>query len=136
MNNIPRNRMSVIENRHQGTRRKVLVVCSAGVLRSPTVAWILSNEPFGFNTRSAGSHKQYALIHADEALLRWADEIVFVNEENHLETKITSDCWYDVLDSGTQVHTLNIPDEFDFRDEMLVAIATKQLEDIYFPYKE
>lgn len=128
---IERNRLNVIENQHQGEFKRVLVVCSAGVLRSPTVAWILSNAPFNFNTRAAGSHKSFALIHADEALMTWADEIVFVNPNNLLETKITSTCWYEVVNSGTIMHELNIPDDYDFRDPELIRIATEQLMKVF-----
>lgn len=49
------NRAFVIGNSAQGRFRKVLCVCSAGVLRSPTAAWVFSNAPFNFNTRSAGT---------------------------------------------------------------------------------
>ncbi len=60
------NRLHNMRNPHQGSNKKVLCVCSAGLLRSPTLAWILSNEPFNFNTRAVGTSSEYALIVLDE----------------------------------------------------------------------
>lgn len=111
-------------NPNQGDALKALCICSAGLLRSPTVAWILSNEPFNLNTRAAGSTKTFALIHADEVLLHWADILVFVNQENFDET--TRD-YPDVLDQDKQIIVLDLPDRFKTRDPELVRIAQAQL---------
>lgn len=96
-------------------------MCSAGLLRSPTVAWILSNDPFNFNTRAAGSTKTFALIHADDVLIHWSDAVVFVNKENFEETSSE----FDLADK--HVITLNLPDNFGFKDPKLVQIASVQL---------
>jgi len=74
------NRLANAKNPFQSDRKKVLCVCSAGLLRSPTDAWILSNEPFGFNTRAAGASDEYALIKLDQVLVEWADEVVVMEE--------------------------------------------------------
>lgn len=58
------NRAFVVGNSAQGRFRKVLCVCSAGVLRSPTAAWVFSNAPFNCNTRSAGT-EDCALVRVD-----------------------------------------------------------------------
>ncbi len=112
-------------NPNQGDWPKALVVCSAGLLRSPTVAWILSNPPFNMNTRAVGSSHSFALIPVDEVLLEWADIVVFVNEENYLETKILFDEQFQ--DPEFNVIILNLPDNFKTRDPKLVEIATEQL---------
>ncbi len=70
------NRMHNAGNLHQGQYKKVLCVCSAGLLRSPTTAVVLSKEPYNFNTRAAGCVPDYALIKVDAVLIHWADEIV------------------------------------------------------------
>lgn len=119
------NRMWNIKNPHQGKRKKVLCVCSAGLLRSPTVAWILSNDPFGFNTRAAGIDADHALIPVDEALLGWADEIVFV--ERSVADRALS--MFDL--TGMIFNVLDLPDQFAFRDPELVAIATEQLKEAF-----
>ena len=71
---ITRNRAQVITNPYQGDAKKVLCVCSAGVLRSPTAAYVLAYER-GYNTRAVGIEES-SLIRVEEGLLHWADEIV------------------------------------------------------------
>ena len=56
------NKLANTRNPYQGTSKRVLCVCSAGLLRSPTIAWILSNPPFNFNTRAAGVSLEYVLF--------------------------------------------------------------------------
>lgn len=74
------NRLANIKNPYQTDAKKVLCLCSAGLLRSPTAANALHKE-FGYNTRAAGVSKEYALIYADDILLHWADEILCMNDE-------------------------------------------------------
>ena len=47
------NRMWNVSNPWQGDAKRVLCVCSAGLLRSPTAAKVLYDE-YGYNTRAAG----------------------------------------------------------------------------------
>lgn len=77
-----RNQLANVANPFQGKDKKVLCVCSAGLLRSPTAALVLHAE-YGYNTRACGVSEEYALIPLSEALIAWADEIVFVNPENY-----------------------------------------------------
>src|SRR3954469_23118718 len=79
------NRLANVHNRFQDLVAfpRVLCLCSAGMLRSATLAWILSNPPYNRNTRNAGVASEYALICVDQVLLEWADEIVCVEEEHH-----------------------------------------------------
>lgn len=68
-------------NHYQGRAMRVLFVCSAGLLRSPTgAAWAITKR--GWNARSCGS-EDYALIPITPELIMWATRIVFVNPENH-----------------------------------------------------
>lgn len=117
------NRLANTKNQYQGTRKKVLAVCSAGLLRSPTIAWILSNEPFNFNTRACGITSEYALIPLDEVLVTWADEIVVVE-----------DWMKDVIQSSfpeAVVHVVETPDMYPFRDEALVDFLTPKLKELF-----
>lgn len=108
MINGTRNQLGNVSNKFQTNAKRVLAVCSAGLLRSPTTANILHKQ-FGFNTRACGSCKEFALIPITEALILWADEIVFVNHDN----------WFDldeeeqnlIRDSEVTVRILDIPDE-------------------------
>jgi predicted protein tyrosine phosphatase len=99
----------------EGNFRRVLCVCSAGILRSATIAWVLSNEPYCCNTRAVGLG-DYALIRVTPQLLQWADEIVCADKEQ-----------YDAITRMTDkpVHCLHIPDQYDFRSpELVSAIET------------
>jgi predicted protein tyrosine phosphatase len=117
------NRLANLNNPFQGKRKRVLCVCSAGLLRSPTLAWILSNEPYNFNTRSCGAAPEYALIPLEEGLVRWADEIICVEP------------WQEALVKNyykeANVVTLEIPDRFQMRDPELVEIAQQKLKEHY-----
>lgn len=117
------NRIANTRNRFQGTRKKVLCVCSAGLLRSPTLAWILSNEPFGFNTRAVGASQEYALIPLEDVHLHWADEVVFVDNGAY---RMAAYDFKEQIDNMPH-HILNIPDQYEFRDDKLVEIAIEQL---------
>lgn len=118
------NRLWNVKNPHQGAFKKVLCVCSAGLLRSPTVAWILSNPPYNFNTRAVGLDEGHALIPLDEVHLQWADAVVFVEDELfHACNKK-----YPNGPIGDQVYyVLGIPDIYGYRDPELVRIIKQQI---------
>jgi predicted protein tyrosine phosphatase len=114
------NRLANCKNPFQGTAKKVLTVCSAGLLRSPTAAKVLS-ETYGFNCRAAGIVEEYALVPVTEVLIFWADEIVFMQQE-HLDMFTDEFQHLSVADSIIQegrFQVLNIPDNFSWMDEDL-----------------
>ena len=111
------NRMWNIKNPYQGDSTKVLCVCSAGLLRSPTLAKILGEEPFNCNTRSAGIDVDHALIPVDEALVAWADIIFCMNA--HQKELLLSNHKSLV---GAEVMVLDVPDNFSFMQPELVTI--------------
>ena len=121
------NRLHNMKNPNQGTAKKVLCVCSAGLLRSPTLAWILSNDPFNYNTRAAGTATDYALIVLDEVQLQWADAVVFVDDGNY---RVALYEYKELLDN-MECHVLDIPDMYKFRDPRLVEAATQQLKEAF-----
>ncbi len=108
--------MTNIGNPYQGSAKKVLCVCSAGLLRSPTLANILHKE-LGYNTRSCGTASNFALIPITEALIYWADEIVFVDEDckSYLSEEAIEELKFSSVDSCT----LNVPDNYDYGNEEL-----------------
>lgn len=117
---INMNRMSVAKNQFQGEYKRVLCVCSGGVLRSPTMAWLLSQEPYNFNTRACGISEEYALIHIDEALVLWADEIICANTDHY---------WYVTKNfdvANKHVMDLRIPDIYAYRDPELVELIRER----------
>jgi len=128
---MDRNRLSNSQNHWQGASKKVLTVCSAGLLRSPTAAWILSNSPFNFNTRAVGASSEYALIQLDAVNVFWADEIIVMNESQkleveHIQAALTTAVGY----RSVPVHVLDVPDNYGFRQPELVEIMTKKLMDL------
>ena len=121
------NRLHNTRNPNQGKAKKVLCVCSAGLLRSPTLAWVLSNEPFNFNTRAVGTSSDYALIVLDEVQLQWADAVVFVDDGNYQAA-----CFdFKELIDNMEHHVLKIPDVYKFRHPKLVEAATEQLKEAF-----
>lgn len=121
-----RNRIWNSSNPHQGEFRRTLCVCSAGLLRSPTLAWVLSNAPYNRNVRAAGSEDTFALVPVDEVLLAWAQEIVFVNSRNHESLRKR-------YELRAPTYVLNIPDAYAFRDPDLVKAIERELTDKGFP---
>lgn len=117
------NRLGNCQNPYQGSFKRVLCVCSAGLLRSPTIAWVLSQEPYNCNTRACGVSKEYALILMDDVLLHWADKIICAGQEQ-------LDCVPDA-DKHKAV-SLNIPDSFGYRDSELVSIIKERLGFVSF----
>ena len=122
-------RIANAKNEFQGDWPRVLCVCSAGLLRSPTLAWVLSNEPYNCNTRAAGSHHEYALIPFDAALYAWAQRIVFVNRQNY--NRVKKGLGFDLPDATTYV--LDVPDSYAFREPRLVESIKAELERVGFP---
>ena len=133
---IKRNQLSVVFNPYQGKTKKVLTVCSAGCLRSPTAAHILSAEPFNFNTRCAGTSNEYAIIEVSEALIVWADIILVmdsdqqrhINEMQNILAKESSAMFeYDY----TPTINLEIEDDFEYRDPKLMKLMQDKFMDIF-----
>ena len=137
---IKANQRGVIFNAYQGSHKKVLTVCSAGCLRSPTAAHILSSEPWNFNTRCAGTSEEYAIVPVTEALVTWADVIVcmdsdqvkFINEmQNVLASEVRGMYGYDYKIA----YDLEIEDEYEYRNPELVEIMTAKFK-VLFPIED
>lgn len=118
------NRLGNCTNPYQGGFKRVLCVCSAGLLRSPTAAFVLSQEPYNYNTRAAGISDEYALVEVDDVLLTWADEIVCMDTDQ--QTELENRLMKLGLDN-TNVICLGIPDSFAYRDPVLM----KMIKDSY-----
>lgn len=119
------NRLGNCHNYNQGDYKKVLCVCSAGLLRSPTTAVVLSQEPYNYNTRAAGLVESFALIPVDRVLLEWADEIVCMTQDQkeELEGKLKA-----LGHISTNVICLDINDSYCYRDSELIKLIKKQYE--------
>lgn len=133
---IKRNQMGVIFNSYQGSTKKVLTVCSAGCLRSPTAAHILSSEPFNFNTRCAGISTEYAIVPVTEALIVWADIILVMDEQqqryiNDMQNVLAAEASSMFEYNYKRVVNLEIDDIYGYRDPRLVNIMTDKFAELF-----
>lgn len=117
-----RNRIHNCKNPFQGTDKKVLCVCSAGLLRSPTAARILCQEPYGFNTRAVGLDEGHALIPMDEVHYEWADEIVVMdyNQKRQIEQR---------YGETKPIVVLKIKDSYEYMEPFLVDLIKERYND-------
>ena len=109
-------------NPYEGDYKKVLFVCSAGLLRSPTAA-VVAHHQFGWNTRSCGAYKEYALIPVSSLLCYWADDI-YCMEKEHAEIihKL-----FKPMHLEYKTFVLNIPDKFPYMDVKLQELIVEKL---------
>lgn len=105
-------------NECEGDYRRVLCVCSGGVLRSATAAVVLSQPPYNCNTRAVGS-EPYALIPVSQALVEWADEIVCMLP-HHLKRL------NELFILHVQPVVLGIKDDYNYRQPELIELIKKQ----------
>jgi predicted protein tyrosine phosphatase len=113
-----RNRLANVGNKFQGEATKVLCICSAGLLRSPTAAVLLAHKDYGYNTRAVGLTDEYALIPLDDALLYWAD-IIVVMEQHQVQKVKDRAAAYDIDIDILDIRCLDIEDNFAYMDELL-----------------
>ena len=116
-------REGVVNNPFQGNNKKVLFVCSMGILRSATAARLYANK---YNTRAVGTYED-ALIPITLQLIAWADEIVFVNKDNYL-TALNKFPGLDQFEG--QLRVLDIPDRFPHMHPELIKAFKEQYEDL------
>lgn len=93
----------------------MLFVCSRNKWRSPTAEEVWRKHP-NYNTRSAGTSPK-AKKTISSADIRWAD-IIFVMEKKH-KNRLLSE--FTRLLDYKPLHVLDIPDEYQYMDEELVA---------------
>ena len=103
--------------------KRVLCLCSAGLLRSPSAALVLSQEPFNFNTRAAGLTESYALIDVSQQLFAWADEIVVMNPSMKQTVEFLFKQW-ELTNSDKPIIVLDIPDEYKYRSPELMELIS------------
>ena len=118
--------VNAIHNTNQSNRKKVLTVCSAGLLRSPTAARVLA-EKYDYNTRACGVVDDYALIVLDAVLISWADEIVFMDKGHYNMSIVYFEDYKDTIDKKATI--LSIPDVYEYMEPELVSAIERQYEE-------
>lgn len=126
MTEVTRNRLWNCKNEWQGDDVRILCVCSAGLLRSPTLARWLHRNFENVNTRAVGTSEDHALIPVDGVHLRWADVIMCADEHNFNFIKEA----LKVSNSDKEVHCLSIPDNFGFGNKELEDLIAAKFEDL------
>lgn len=120
-----------VDNQYQGNARRMLFVCSAGLLRSPTGAVVATK--LGFNARSCGSSITYSLIPLSVNLVHWAKHIFFMNVGNFNEALLNffgdrETC--ELIRSKAIV--LEIEDDFEYMESGLIEQFKLILNDTKF----
>ena len=123
------NRLLNCSNKHQGKFKKVLTVCSAGLLRSPSIAHILSNPPYNCNTRACGIDPDYALVPIDRVLVEWADEIVCADLKHEM---VVSSFVEKCSNPQKKIINLGLPDIYDTRETRLLQIIQEKLNGLNY----
>ncbi len=126
MSQVTRNRLGNCKNEFQGDAVRILSICSAGLLRSPTIAKVLTKDFDNVNTRAVGTSEEFALIPLDEVHLKWADLVLCANEEVF---------WFvsEMLEELTfdrPLVNMGIPDQFSFADPKLESLIRLKLDQI------
>ncbi len=101
--------------------KHVLFVCSQNKLRSPTAEQVFADYP-GLSTDSAGTHPG-AVNELTEEHILWAD-IIFVMEKTHREKVMRK---FGHLIKDQRLICLDIPDNYGFMDEALIALLKKKV---------
>jgi len=119
------NQLGNSKNPYQGTAVKALCICSAGLLRSPTIAKYLTVK--GYNTRAVGIAEDYALVPLSTALVNWADEIHVVKEQHQALLRELSDEGI-TFDLGN-IFVYDIPDSHGTFDPALEVMIDEQFQE-------
>lgn len=113
-------------NQYQGTSPRVLFVCSAGILRSPTAAALMHTLK-GWNTRSCGV-ESYALVPLSVNLILWANKIVFMEDE-HLQKALRT---FEAVDYESDIKeraiVLGISDDYEYMNMTLLLLLTERID--------
>jgi predicted protein tyrosine phosphatase len=112
----------VAERPRPPARRNVLFVCSRNQWRSPTAEQVWRRHP-ALAVRSGGTspNARHPVSAAD---VQWAD-VIFVMEEKH-QSRLRAA--FRQLLGHKPVHVLDIPDEYRYMDEALVALLRASVE--------
>lgn len=117
-------RYGAVANPYQGKDKKVLFVCSMGILRSATGSRIYGHK---YNTRCAGTYDE-ALIPVTQMLLEWANEIVYVQKHNYDHVAAV---YGNIYDHKTKV--IDIPDNYEHMHDEIIKAYQEQYEPISSP---
>jgi predicted protein tyrosine phosphatase len=118
------NRLANCQNRYQNFKqyKRVVCVCSAGLLRSPTAAFVLAQAPWNYNTRAVGLVPEFALVPLDDVMLEWGEEFVCMTEDQAevVRDRLASS------NLSARVVVLYIDDNYSYRDPELMTLIDRR----------
>ena len=126
---MSKNRLWNAGNSAQGKDVKVLCVCSAGLLRSPTMARLLCRKYKNVNPRAVGYSKEFALIPLEQVHIAWADVIILADSESYKACIMVDEDT--LLNHGKTVLICHVDDDFYFGDEELEAILNREFDSFW-----
>lgn len=100
----------------------LLFVCSRNQWRSPTAEWLFSDDP-RCSVRSGGTSKQ-ARHTVSVRDIRWADAVIAMEtkHKSRLMATFRQELTY------TQIHVLDIPDHYRYKDAELIDLLRETVE--------
>ena len=101
---------------------RALCVCSAGMLRSATMAWVLSNSPFDFNTRACGT-EEFALVRLDMVLYKWSDYVLFAHKQHQ-------DFAFKKFGKRDNTFVVGLEDKYNYRDPELLRVLDVKFDNL------
>lgn len=117
-------------NLNQTDAKRLLFVCSVGMLRSPTAQMVATG--MGYNARACGSSEKIALIPLSCNLINWADKIIFMSRENFDQAMIN----FKAVDYDTDIAEKSIvwsvPDVYIWGDSTLWGILSNYMTALTF----
>jgi predicted protein tyrosine phosphatase len=116
------------DNSSQTSAKRILFVCSVGMLRSPTAQMVASSQ--GYNARACGSAVNIALIPLSCNLINWADHIIFMNAENALQAHNEFEAVGYKDDIMRKQIVWNIEDTYNWGDNVLWNAIDWKLKDL------
>lgn len=116
------------DNSSQTSAKRLLFVCSVGMLRSPTAQMVASSH--GYNARACGSAVNIALIPLSCNLINWANHIIFMNAENAIQAHREFEAVGYKDDIIAKQLVWNIEDRYDWGDSVLWNTIDWRLKDL------
>lgn len=116
------------DNYSQTKAKRLLFVCSVGMLRSPTAQMVASSQ--GYNARACGSAVNIALIPLSCNLINWAHHIIFMHVDNALQAHREFEAVGYKEDIMQKQIVWNLPDHFDWGDNALWNAVDWKLKDL------
>ena len=112
-------------NSYQTDAKRLVFVCSVGMLRSPTAQIVASD--MGFNARACGSDLSMALIPLSHNLITWADNLIFMNVENYTQALLFfNENGYD-KDIRDKAIIWDIDDDYEWNNAHLKKLISSKL---------